>query len=160
MKEGHIYRIWWWHIRSCASAKTKVCDKHFAAMIAIWNLSCIEASAPSPTVSLVKENWREQSVIFYFLNDLVQNDTTRLPSLSRTHICSSSCTIFYVIKCRSDLRPRLPPSSTISKNTTRKKRDICLLLASLLSVYLSYNSGRCTNAFAPFNEMFAFQTNS
>jgi hypothetical protein len=65
-----IYKIWWGHIPSCLSVKTNIVISTFFAMIVIWNSSCIEASVPSTTMILVKENQRNSRSYFIFWTTL------------------------------------------------------------------------------------------
>ncbi len=114
--------------------KNEHCDKHFSAMIAIWNSRCREASAPSSMMSLVKE----QPVIFYFLNDLV-NEWNYSSSLSITHSFFLVQLIVGLIRDRG--------CYYCQQERTKREKELRERYLSLAGAQL-------------FNEMFIFQTNS
>ncbi len=140
-----------------SKCKNEYCDKHFFAMIVIWNSSCIEASVPSTTMILVKENQRNSRSYFIFWTTLSKMILLVFPlSLFRTHTHSSLCTIFYVINCWLDPRPRLPPSST-----SNKKEKRYLLTTTITSFCLSIiQLWQVHECFVQFNEMFVSQTDT
>ncbi len=77
-----------------SKCKNEYCDKHFFCYDCYLKFELYRSKRAVNDDDSRKRKPKEQSVIFYFLNDLVKNDTTRLPSLYFVQTLILHCVLF------------------------------------------------------------------